>query len=110
MFWEYTYPYDQKAGVVATAGDVVFVAAPDRVFRAFDAETGEILWQQVLPSLMNSAPITYEVNGVQYVAVPVGGSIQALDAQIEGTPPSVTGSGSLFVFALNAAQRAASGQ
>lgn len=98
--WKFTYPYNQKAGVVATAGGVVFVAAPDRIFRAVDVATGEILWKQVLPSLMSSAPITYQVNGIQYVAVPVGGSGNGEPVQMPDAAPWVTGSGTMFVFAL----------
>lgn len=100
IVWEDTLQYDSKSGVVATAGDLVFFASPDRTFRAYDAKTGDLLWQQVLPATMNSAPISYEVDGTQYIAVPVGGANQALTAQTKGTPPTVQGSGSLFVYAL----------
>lgn len=100
IVWENTYPYDEKSGAVATAGGLVFAAAPDRVFRAYDATTGDILWQQVLTAGMWSSPITYEVNGVQYVAVPAGGTGTDTNAHLSTVPPEVTGTGAMFVFAL----------
>lgn len=100
IVWEFTYPYDEKSGVVATAGGLVFVASPDRVFRAFDAKTGDVLWQQTLTAAMFSSPISYEVDGTQYIAVPVGGALSATAAAMKDAPPEVSGSGSMFVFAL----------
>lgn len=97
VVWQYTWPYDEKIGVAATGGGVVFAASPDRVFRAFDAKTGKVLWSQVLTATMSTAPITYSVNGTQYVAVVVGG---ASATGIHNAPPTVGGSAALFVFAL----------
>lgn len=96
--WEFTLGYALNSGTMATGGDLVFGAFPDRVFRAFDAETGDILWQQVVSAAMHSSPITYEVDGTQYVAVPVGTTAE-FTGQTD-LPPTVTGDTSLFVFAL----------
>ncbi|NOT45073.1 MAG: PQQ-binding-like beta-propeller repeat protein [Acidobacteria bacterium] len=68
----------QSTGVLATAGGVVFAGALDRVFAAYDDATGRELWRTRLNDVPNSAPISYEVNGKQYVAVVVGnGGAQA---------------------------------
>jgi alcohol dehydrogenase (cytochrome c) len=62
----------QSSGVLATAGGLVFAGALDRWFTAYDAGNGEPLWQVRLSDVPNSAPITYSVNGKQYIAVVVG--------------------------------------
>jgi len=59
-------------GALATAGGVVFEGSMDRWFRARDDRNGKILWQVRLNDVPNGAPITYTVNGKQYVALTVG--------------------------------------
>ncbi len=59
-------------GALATAGGVVFEGSMDRWFRARDDRTGKVLWQVRLNDVPNGAPITYTVNGKQYVALTVG--------------------------------------
>lgn len=61
-------------GALATAGNVVFSGCDDGHFYAFNARTGRILWSSRLGLPFGSAPITYRVNGTQYVAVAAGGS------------------------------------
>src|SRR5688572_13813042 len=60
---------------IVTAGGVVFIGATnfDRKFRAFDKDTGRLLWESTLPFAANTTPLTYEVEGRQYVVVPAGG-------------------------------------
>src|SRR5882672_7622655 len=68
----------QTSGVLATAGGVVFAGALDRMFSAYDAATGAQLWKTRLNDVPNSSPISYMVNGRQYVALTVGnGGAQA---------------------------------
>jgi alcohol dehydrogenase (cytochrome c) len=63
---------------LATAGGVVFSGAMDRWFKAYDDATGKVLWQVRLNDVPSSAPISYTVNGKQYVAMVVGnGGAQA---------------------------------
>lgn len=65
-------------GVLATAGGVVFAGSLDRFLRAYDDLTGKLLWQVRLNDVPNSCPITYSVEGRQYLAVVVGnGGAQA---------------------------------
>jgi alcohol dehydrogenase (cytochrome c) len=62
----------QSTGVLATAGGVLFAGSLDRVLKAYDDSTGETLWQVRMNDVPSSCPITYSVNGKQYVAVVVG--------------------------------------
>jgi quinoprotein glucose dehydrogenase len=61
-------------GAVATAGGVVFVAATaDEKIRAFEAHSGRLLWEQLLPAGGYATPSIYMVNGRQYIAIAAGG-------------------------------------
>ena len=61
-------------GAIVTAGGLVFVGATiDQRLRAFDVETGRLLWQAQLPAGGKATPMTYMVNGRQYVAIAAGG-------------------------------------
>lgn len=62
---------ENYGGPIVTAGGLLFIAATnfDRKFRAFDKQTGKLLWETVLPMSGNATPITYEVGGKQYVVI-----------------------------------------
>ena len=95
---ETSWLYEQRAGtmsLVATGGGLVFGGDSNGRFRAFDDETGEVLWEINLGSPVSGYPITYAVDGRQYVVVNTGaGSINL-------TPDLRPSRGSnLFVFAL----------
>lgn len=62
-------------GTLATAGKVVFVggAIGDDYLRAFDVDNGRLLWQGQLPAGGQAAPMTYSINGKQYVVIAAGG-------------------------------------
>lgn len=63
-----------NGGAVVTAGGLVFIAAAtDNLFRAIDTATGETLWSDVLPAGGQANPITYEVDGRQYVMIAATG-------------------------------------
>ena len=66
---------ENYGGPVVTAGGLVFIAATnfDRKFRAFDKSTGKLLWETTLPFSGNATPITYELNGRQYVVIYANG-------------------------------------
>ena len=59
-------------GVLTTAGGLVFAGDVDRFVRAFDSMTGELLWETRLGTSVQGFPVTYGVDGAQYVAVPAG--------------------------------------
>jgi alcohol dehydrogenase (cytochrome c) len=60
------------SGILDTAGGLIFNGAIDRWFTARDDKTGKELWRVRLNDIPGSAPITYSVNGKQYVAISVG--------------------------------------
>jgi len=67
-----------NGATLVTAGDVVFWGDLNQKFRAFDADTGKILWETTLGGPIQNSTITYRVNGRQYIAVVTGlGSITA---------------------------------
>jgi len=64
-----------SGGPLMTAGGVVFMAGgTDRKFRAFDADTGKILWTARLAAPGMAAPMTYSINGTQYIVLAAGGN------------------------------------
>jgi alcohol dehydrogenase (cytochrome c) len=76
-------------GVLSTAGGLVFAGFRER-FEAFDADTGATIWQTRLGGLVRGSPISYSVDGVQYIAVAGGHAIFAFKAA--GQPPATGGS------------------
>ena len=70
------WQYEHQAGMMSTmttGGDLVFAGDTNRRFRALDAETGEVLWENVLNGPVTGYPASYSVDGEQYVTVAVGG-------------------------------------
>jgi quinoprotein glucose dehydrogenase len=62
---------ENYGGPIMTAGGLVFIGATnfDKKFRAFDKDTGKLLWETVMVNSGNATPITYEVNGKQFVVI-----------------------------------------
>lgn len=96
--WRWHSPTPLCASTLVTAGDVVFTGTPTGEFHAFDARNGVHLWQFQTGSGHHSSPISYSVNGRQYIAAPVGWG-----GWVEGFAPGMLGGphgDALFVFAL----------
>ncbi len=74
--WQYKTPQPLIGGVLATAGNLVFMGEGDGWFDAFNAQSGERVWRYNLGAGVNAPPITYRVNGEQYIAVAAGGNFQ----------------------------------
>ena len=70
------WSHEQRAtfltGVLTTGGHLAFIGDLDRSFKAFDVETGKVLWQIRLGTSVQGFPITYSVGGKQYIAVTTG--------------------------------------
>ena len=86
--------------LVATGGGLLFGGDSNGHFRAFDQETGKILWDVNLGSPVSGFPITYLANGKQYVAVCVGNALQSptMNRLTPELHPSNTNA--IFAFAL----------
>jgi quinohemoprotein ethanol dehydrogenase len=70
--WVHDYPNAWNGGVLATAGGLVFQGALDGKFRAFDAATGAAKWETDTGYPAQSGPVSYEIDGEQYIAVTAG--------------------------------------
>jgi glucose dehydrogenase len=75
--WEYRMADITWAGVLSTAGDLVFGGGREGYFLALDARTGDLLWRESLGGQINSAPMTYSIDGRQYVTIAAGSSLFA---------------------------------
>jgi len=105
--WQHNFRWQLFASVLATGGDLVFVGGTnDRMFRAFDAKTGNMLWEEKTNSGITGAPIAFEVGGTQYIAVQSGWGVDAeriqdaLSKQNIGLSDNVPQGGVVWVFAL----------
>ena len=89
---------------LTTAGGLVFVGDFDRWIRAYDVRTGEVLWRSRLGTSVMGYPISYEVDGVQYVAVATargGGSPWRIPTFLTPELVSPEGHNALYVFKLS---------
>src|SRR5690606_26072700 len=98
--WQQRVPVPMGGAALVTAGDVGLVGQGTGTPDAFDALPGDLLWQFNTGAGVHGGPITYAVDGVQYVAVAAGGNYQL------GTPRG----DDVFAFVLGQAPRPAPGQ
>jgi quinoprotein glucose dehydrogenase len=65
---------ENYGGPIVTAGGIIFIGATnDEYFRAFNKESGEEIWRHKLPAGGYATPITYQLNGKQYIVIACGG-------------------------------------
>jgi len=106
--WMHPFPKTQLfASTLTTGGDLVFVGGTnDRMFRAFDAKTGKLLWEQKTNSGIMGMPVAYEVDGTEYIAVQSGWGVdgQRIQNMLAKTDlkvnPDVPQGGVVWVFAV----------
>jgi alcohol dehydrogenase (cytochrome c) len=90
--WTVRQRAPMTTGTLATAGGIVFNGSMDRMISAHEDSSGKLLWQARLNDVPNSHPITYSVNGKQYLAVVVGNggpqamSLASLVPEIQNPP------------------------
>ena len=89
--------------MLSTAGGVAFVGDLDRSFKAIDVTNGKILWQTRLATSVQGFPISFSVDGRQYVAVTTGlggGSPRMVPSTLAPEIRVPTSGQALYVFAL----------
>ena len=74
--WQKKTPLPMMGGTLSTAGGLVFTGEGDGWFRAYDAETGDVLWSFFAGAGVNAPPASYAVDGKQYIVVGAGGNTQ----------------------------------
>lgn len=73
--WEFNLGNITWGGVLSTDGDLVFGGGKDGYFVALDASSGELLWRASLGGQVNAGPMSYSVDGRQYVAIAAGSAL-----------------------------------
>ncbi|MBI3940737.1 MAG: PQQ-binding-like beta-propeller repeat protein [Acidobacteria bacterium] len=98
----YTARFPGNGAMLATAGDLIFWGDMNRRFRAFDADTGKILWETIVGGIIQNSTITYSVNGRQYVAVLTGDGVSGTGIPLQLVPElkPPRGHNAIYVFAL----------
>jgi len=102
--WFFKEELPLNGGTMTTSTGLVFAGDVKGIFRAFDAKTGKILWEFNTGSGISAAPMTYVIDGKQYVAV-VSGRSQSIPAFFGEVGQKIVDAsaegGTLFVFAVN---------
>lgn len=103
--WSHHEPLSTNSGVLSTAGNLVFIGEGTGEFEAFAADSGKKLWSVKTGSAIQSVPVSFSLNGEQYVLMPVGlGSASRLFGAVSNmaTPESKRGPSRLYAFKLGA--------
>jgi alcohol dehydrogenase (cytochrome c) len=99
--WTWETRVSNYSAILTTGGGLVFNGSMDRYLRALDADTGRVLWQTRLAAQAVGAPVTYSVNGRQYLAITAGGGpIAALSVGMTPEADTPSGGNAVYVFAL----------
>jgi len=102
VLWTHRQRAPLASSLLTTAGGLVFAGDQERFFSAYDAATGTLLWRTTLNAVPNSSPVTYSVQGDQYVAIVAGGGSPLGSGSSALTPEIINPSGgtTLWVFKL----------
>jgi alcohol dehydrogenase (cytochrome c) len=73
--WTHKWEQNVRSGIVSTAGNVLFTGGPSNDLVALDATNGRALWHSVLNGSITNGPITYELDGRQYVVAASGDTL-----------------------------------
>ena len=99
--WQYRSELPMVGGPLVTASNLLFTGEMNGNFDAFDAKTGKKLWHFFLGAGVNAPPITYRVNGVQYLAVAAGGNSGNGDSRLAAIRGYPAAGDLLAIFTLN---------
>lgn len=100
--WQNRQREAPTSSMLATAGGLVFGGDAARYIKAFDDTTGDVLWQQRLNAPIGGSPVTYEIDGEQYLVVPTGysNSASSISSAFPETPLPNGNGNSIFVYKL----------
>ncbi|MCJ2012861.1 PQQ-dependent methanol/ethanol family dehydrogenase [Methylobacterium sp. J-076] len=100
--WEYKNKAPLWAGVLSTAGGLVFTGTPEGFLKAFDAKSGEELWKFQVGTGVVSSPITWEQDGEQWVGVTAGwgGAVPLWGGEVAKSTAGINQGGSFWAFKL----------
>jgi alcohol dehydrogenase (cytochrome c) len=100
--WSYPTLYPWNSGMLATRGGLVFSGGADQRFVAFDAASGRVVWSYKTASGIVGVPVSYRVEGKQYVAILAGwgGGVSIFGGPAADITQNVPRGGKLYVFAL----------
>lgn len=103
IVWEAKNETPLWGGVLTTAGNVVFTGTPEGYFKAFDAKTGKEVWKFQTGTGVVGCPVTWEMDGEQYVAVPSGwgGAVPLWGGDVAKKVKHLNQGGALWVFKLS---------
>lgn len=107
MAWTHEQRAGMISGLVATGGGLVFAGDVNRRLKALDDLTGEVLWETIVSGPVTGHPISYAVDGRQFIAVPVGGGTAEPERRVLSVHPEIKpsrGINALFAFALGASK------
>jgi alcohol dehydrogenase (cytochrome c) len=92
--------YPNMAGVLATAGNLIFLGHYDGTFAAYDAKTLNEVWSFNVGSPIQAPPVSYSVNGKQYVAILVGARMWPFIVENAPELKNQAAASMLYVFSL----------
>jgi PQQ-dependent dehydrogenase (methanol/ethanol family) len=100
--WRVQYPGPWQSGVVSTGGNLVFQGTPMGEFIAYSADKGQKLWAAATQTGIGAAPVTYEVDGQQYVAIVTGygGALAIAAGELARDTHTKTNTPRVLVYAL----------
>ena len=109
IVWEHKEQFPLWAGTLATAGGLLITGTSDGFVKAFDNKNGKELWKFQTGSGIVSVPVTWEMDGEQYVAIQsgYGGAVPLWGGDMAELTKQVSQGGSMWVFKLPKAQNVA---
>lgn len=102
VVWNYKNKAPLWAGVLTTAGNLVFTGTPEGFLKAFDAKTGEEVWKFQVGTGVVASPITWEQDGEQWVGVAAGwgGAVPLWGGEVAKSTAGINQGGSFWAFRL----------
>lgn len=100
--WRVPHPHSGNGGTMTTAGNLVVQSSIRKTISIYSADKGELLWEMPIDSVAPGGPITYEVDGKQYIAINAGWNSALVYGLNEGGVPFTYAPARLLVFALDA--------